>query len=45
MYREFAPWFHLLTSPEEYATEAAFYERRGLRARRSDVHDDRRRPE
>lgn len=27
MYREFASWFHLLTSPEDYATEAAFYGR------------------
>jgi SAM-dependent methyltransferase len=25
MYREFARWFHLLTSPEEYAVEAEFY--------------------
>lgn len=25
MYREFAPWFHLLTSPEEYRVEAEFY--------------------
>src|SRR5437660_451208 len=23
MYREFAPWFHLLTPPEDYASEAA----------------------
>lgn len=27
MYREFAPWFHLLTSPDEYAVEAEFYAR------------------
>jgi trans-aconitate methyltransferase len=27
MYREFAGWFHLVTSPEEYATEAGFYGR------------------
>ena len=25
MYHEFAGWFHLLTAPEEYAEEAAFY--------------------
>ena len=25
MYHEFADWFHLLTAPEEYAEEAAFY--------------------
>lgn len=25
MYHEFAGWFHLLSSPEEYAEEAAFY--------------------
>lgn len=25
MYHEFAEWFHLLTPPEEYAEEAAFY--------------------
>lgn len=25
MYHEFAAWFHLLTAPEEYAEEAAFY--------------------
>lgn len=24
MYRELAPWFHLLTAPEDYADEAAF---------------------
>jgi SAM-dependent methyltransferase len=27
MYREFADWFHLVTSPAEYATEAEFYSR------------------
>ena len=27
MYREFAGWFHLLTSPDEYAIEAEFYGR------------------
>lgn len=27
MYREFAAWFHLLTSPEEYRVEADFYGR------------------
>jgi trans-aconitate methyltransferase len=27
MYREFAPWFHLLTSPEDYAFEADLYGR------------------
>ena len=27
LYREFASWFHLLTSPEEYAVEADFYAR------------------
>jgi SAM-dependent methyltransferase len=27
MYREFASWFHLLTSPQEYAIEAGFYAR------------------
>jgi trans-aconitate methyltransferase len=27
MYRDFARWFHLLTSPEEYEVEAAFYGR------------------
>lgn len=27
MYREVASWFHLLTSPEEYAVEAEFYSR------------------
>lgn len=25
MYREFASWFHLLTSPDEYSVEAGFY--------------------
>lgn len=25
LYRELAPWFHLLTAPEDYAEEAAFY--------------------
>ena len=27
MYREFANWFHLLTSPDDYAIEAEFYGR------------------
>lgn len=27
MYREFASWFHLLTSPDDYAVEADFYAR------------------
>src|SRR5918992_1802932 len=27
MYRDFARWFHLLTPPEEYEVEAAFYSR------------------
>jgi SAM-dependent methyltransferase len=27
MYREFAPWFHLLTSPDDYGVEAEFYGR------------------
>ena len=25
LYEEFAPWFHLLTAPEEYAEDASFY--------------------
>jgi trans-aconitate methyltransferase len=25
MYYEFADWFHLITAPDEYAEEAAFY--------------------
>jgi SAM-dependent methyltransferase len=27
IYSSLAPWFHLLTAPEEYATEAAYYTR------------------
>jgi len=27
LYGELAPWFHLLTAPEDYAEEAAFYRR------------------
>lgn len=27
LYRELAPWFHLLTSPKDYRTEAAFFRR------------------
>jgi len=27
LYTDLAPWFHLLTAPDEYAEEAAFYQR------------------
>src|SRR5512139_1824364 len=27
LYRELAPWFHLLTHPSDYAEEAAYYTR------------------
>jgi ubiquinone/menaquinone biosynthesis C-methylase UbiE len=27
LYDELAPWFHLLTAPEDYAEEAALYRR------------------
>lgn len=39
LYAELAPWFHLLTAPEEYRKEAAFYSRVLVETARIPVND------
>jgi len=39
LYSELADWFYLLTAPEDYAEEAAFYKKVLLESSQNAIHD------